>query len=315
MKQYIDTEALMQQRRVAAEYFVDLTTELLHTLEHFCVKVNQLTQDGNQNPAVIVALATAAALETDTTARFATTMVNILKGSLLPLSNSKIEPQLDSKITETRVLVRSLIEAYSNIPEKKIKEVAAAHADATLQESTTWTLVNAVKTFTAFNASLTNLQSALKDCTYALVSQDDKTINSLFQTARARFNEEHQEDLNAFLHDVTSATEAVKDLKSDYRSNTAVIHFIKNPDQPVRVIKRLRDEHFTEATLLDIFEYKMKYDALQAIIKNQKKSEKHSQSAPTINYQIGVLNNNGTITANSYEQLTAPTTVKQIENE
>ena len=59
----------------------------------------------------------------------------------------------------------------------------------------------------------------------------------------------------------------------------------------------------------------MKYDALQAIIKNQKKSEKHSQYAPTINYQIGVLNNNGTITANSYEQLTDPTTVKQIENE
>ena len=99
MKQYIDTESLMQQRKVAAEYFVDLTTELLHTLEHFCIKVNQLTQDGNQNPAVIVTLATAAALETDTTARFATTMVNILKGSLLPLSNSKIEPQLDSKIT------------------------------------------------------------------------------------------------------------------------------------------------------------------------------------------------------------------------
>lgn len=34
MKQYIDTESLMQQRKVAAEYFVDLTTELLHTLEH-----------------------------------------------------------------------------------------------------------------------------------------------------------------------------------------------------------------------------------------------------------------------------------------
>ena len=148
-----------------------------------------------------------------------------------------------------------------------------------------------------------------------LVSQDDKTIKSIFENSRARFNEEHQEDLNAFLHDVISAPEAVKDLKSDYRSNTAVIHFIKNPDQPVRVIKRLRDEHFTEGTLLDIFEYKMKYDALQAIIKNQKKSEKHSQSAPTINYQIGVLNNNGTITANSYKQLTAPTTVKQIENE
>lgn len=305
----------MQQRKVAAEYFVDLTTELLHSPEHFCIKVNQLTQDGNQNPAVIVSLATSAALETETTARFTTTMANILKGSLLPLTNRKVDSKLDSKITESRETVRSLIEAYSNIQDKKIATAAAKHQDVQLQESTNWLLVNAVKTFTAFNASLTNLQSALKDCTYALVSQDDKTINSLFQTARARFNEEHQEDLNAFLHDVTSAPEAVKDLKSDYRSNTAVIHLIKNPNQHVRVIKRLRDEHFTEATLLDIFEYKMKYDALQAIIKNQKKSEKHSQSAPTINYQIGVLNNNGTITANSYEQLTAPTTVKQIENE
>lgn len=315
MKQHIDTEALMQQRKVAAEYFVDLTKELLHTLEHFCVKVNQLTQDGNQNPAVIVALATAAALETDTTARFSSTMVNILKGSLLPLTNRNINLQLDAKITESREMVRSLIEAYSNIPEKKIKEVASAHTDATLQESTTWNLVNAVKAFTAFNASLTNLQSSLKDCTYALISQDDKTIKSLFETVSTRFNKEHQEDLDAFLHDVTSAPEAVKDLKSDYRSNAAVSHFIKNPDQPVRVIKRLRDEHFIEDTLLDLFEYKMKYDALQAIIKNQKKSEKHSQSAPTINYQIGVLNNNGTINANSYEQLPVSPQTKQIGNE
>lgn len=315
MNQYIDTETRMQQRKVTAEYFVDLTTELFHTLEHFCVKVTQLTQDSNQNPAVIVSLATSAALETDTTARIASTMVSILKTSLLPLTNQQIEPQLDSKITESRELVRSLIEAFSNIPEKKISETASTHTDATLQETTTWHLLKAVKTFTAFNASLTNLQASLKDCAYALVSQTDKTIKSLFDAAVDRFNQEHKEDIHTFLHDITSAQEAVKDLKSDYRSNTAVNTFIKNPEQPVRVIKRLRDEHLTEYALLDLFEYKMKYDALQALIKQQKKSEKSQPSTTTINYQIGTLNNSGTITANSYEQLTAPTSAKQIENE
>ena len=314
MKQHIDTEALMQQRKVAAEYFVDLTTELLHTLEHFCVKVNQLTQDGNQNPAVIVAIATAAALETDTTARFATTMVNILKGSLLPLTNRKVDSKLDSKITKSRETVRSLIEAYSNIQDKKIATAAAKHQDVQLQESTNWLLVNAVKTFTAFNASLTNLQSALKDCTYALICQDDKTIKTLFEQACKHYTEDHKQDLDAFLEDVTSAVEATKDLKNDYRQNAAVGLYIKNPNDPVRVIKRLRDNHTTESEALDLLEFQMKFAALQRLAKEQKSLGRSAQTGnTTIHLQVETLNNSGVINNNTWEGLPQGATPPQIE--
>ena len=81
-KETIDLETEIQQRKAAAEYFADLTDSLSTSLDTFIGKTNTLMQDGNANPAIFIALAVAAALETDHVAGMASAMSRVLKTAL-----------------------------------------------------------------------------------------------------------------------------------------------------------------------------------------------------------------------------------------
>ncbi len=53
---------------------------------------------------------------------------------------------------------------------------------------TFWLLASAMPTLTAFTQSLSSLQVALKDCTYALLGESDTDIKRLFQASSESAN-------------------------------------------------------------------------------------------------------------------------------
>ena len=103
-KETIDLETEMQQRQKAGEYFADLTDSLSSSLDTFITKTNSLMEDGNANPAIFFALAVAAALETDHVAGMAKAMSRVLKTALLPLSDRKINEDLENRISQAHGL-------------------------------------------------------------------------------------------------------------------------------------------------------------------------------------------------------------------
>ena len=284
-KERIDLETEMKQRQTAAEYFADLTDSLSSSLDTFITKTNALMQDGNANPAIFIALATAAALETDHVASMATAMGRVLKSALLPLSDRKINEDLEKRITDTHSLVQNLVTAVGSTTEKQALEAAEKHQDTQLRHSTVFLLACATPTLMAFKQSLSTLQLALKDCTYALLAQTDEDIKRLFKQSSDRYDNEHTGELESFLKEITDPAEALRDLKSDYRSNTAVSLFIKHPTDVPQVIKKLREQHQTETVLQELYEYRMKQAALQDLIAQQKKKKPQAQ-APTVQVTI-----------------------------
>ena len=272
-KETIDLETEIQQRKAAAEYFADLTDSLSTSLDTFIGKTNTLMQDGNANPAIFIALAVAAALETDHVAGMASAMSRVLKTALLPLSDRKINKDLETRLTQAHSLVQNLVTAVGSTTERQAVEAAQKHQNQQLQQSTIWLLATAMPTLTAFNQSLSNLQLALKDCTYALLSESDADIKHLFAVSAERYEAEHAAQLQSFLQEDLDPAEALRDLKSDYRQNPAVALYIKSSSDIPHIIHKLRDQQQTESVLLDLYEYRMKQKALQSRISKQRKKK------------------------------------------
>ena len=283
----IDLETEMQQRQKAGEYFADLTDSLSASLDTFISKTNSLMQDGNANPAIFIALAVAAALETDHVAGMASAMTRVLKTALLPLSDRKINKDLEKRLSQSHSLVQNLVSAVGSTTEKQAVEAAQKHQNQQLRESTLWLLASAMPTLTAFTQSLSNLQVALKDCTYALLGESDADIKRLFQASSERYEAEHTVQLESFLQDDLDPAETLRDLKSDYRQNPAVALYIKSSTDIPHIIHKLREQQQTESVLLDLYEYRMKQKALQSRISKQRKKK------AVIN--IEHLTNNGVI--------------------
>lgn len=286
-KETIDLETEMQQRQKAGEYFADLTDSLSVSLDTFISKTNSLMQDGNANPAIFIALAVAAALETDHVAGMASAMSRVLKTALLPLSERKINKDLEKRLSQAHNLVQNLVSAVGSTTEKQAVEAARKHQNQQLRESTFWLLASAMPTLTAFTQSLSNLQVALKDCTYALLGESDADIKRLFQASSERYEAEHTAQLESFLQEDLDPAETLRDLKSDYRQNPAVALYIKSSTDIPHIIHKLREQQQTESVLLDLYEYRMKQKALQSRISKQRKKK------AVIN--IEHLTNNGVI--------------------
>ena len=286
-KETIDLETEMQQRQKAGEYFADLTDSLSSSLDTFISKTNSLMQDGNANPAIFIALAVAAALETDHVAGMASAMTRVLKTALLPLSERKINKDLENRLSQAHNLVQNLVSAVGSTTEKQAVEAARKHQNQQLRESTLWLLASAMPTLTAFTQSLSNLQVALKDCTYALLGESDADIKRLFQVSADRYEAEHTAQLDSFLQEDLDPAETLRDLKSDYRQNPAVALYIKSSTDIPHIIHKLREQQQTESVLLDLYEYRMKQKALQPRISKQRKKK------AVIN--IEHLTNNGVI--------------------
>ena len=283
----IDLETEMQQRQKAGEYFADLTDSLSASLDTFITKTNSLMEDGNANPAIFIALAVAAALETDYVAGMASAMSRVLKTALLPLSDRKINKDLEKRLSQSHSLVQNLVSAVGSTTEKQAVEAARKHQNQQLRESTFWLLASAMPTLTAFTQSLSNLQVALKDCTYALLGESDADIKRLFQASSERYEAEHIAQLESFLQEDLDPAETLRDLKSDYRQNPAVALYIKSSTDIPHIIHKLREQQQTESVLLDLYEYRMKQKALQSRISKQRKKK------AVIN--IEHLTNNGVI--------------------
>lgn len=283
----IDLETEMQQRQKAGEYFADLTDSLSASLDTFINKTNSLMQDGNANPAIFIALAVAAALETDYVAGMASAMTRVLKTALLPLSDRKINKDLEKRLSQSHSLVQNLVSAVGSTTEKQAVEAAQKHQNQQLRESTLWLLASAMPTLTAFTQSLSNLQVALRDCTYALLGESDADIKRLFQASSERYEAEHTVQLESFLQEDLDPAETLRDLKSDYRQNPAVALYIKSSTDIPHIIHKLREQQQTESVLLDLYEYRMKQKALQSRISKQRKKK------AVIN--IEHLTNNGVI--------------------
>ena len=283
----IDLETEMQQRQKAGEYFADLTDSLSASLDTFITKTNSLMEDGNANPAIFIALAVAAALETDYVAGMASAMSRVLKTALLPLSDRKINKDLEKRLSQSHSLVQNLVSAVGSTTEKQAVEAARKHQNQQLRESTFWLLASAMPTLTAFTQSLSNLQVALKDCTYALLGESDADIKRLFQASSERYEAEHTAQLESFLQEDLDPAETLRDLKSDYRQNPAVALYIKSSTDIPHIIHKLREQQQTESVLLDLYEYRMKQKALQSRISKQRKKK------AVIN--IEHLTNNGVI--------------------
>lgn len=284
-KETIDLETEMQQRQQAGDYFADLTDSLSSSLGTFITKTNSLMEDGNANPAIFIALAIAAALETDHVAGMAVAMSRVLKTALLPLTERKINEDLENRINLTHNLVQNLVTAVGSTTEKQAVEAAQKHQNRQLQDSTLWLLASAMPTLTAFTQSLSNLQVALKDCTYALLGQSDADIKRLFLASSERYENEHTAQLESFLQEDLDPAEALRDLKSDYRPNPAVALYIKSPSDIPYIIHKLRDQRQTESILLDLYEFRMKQTALQErMIKLRKK--KTSKTTPSVQVTI-----------------------------
>ena len=283
----IDLETEMQQRQKAGEYFADLTDSLSASLDTFITKTNSLMEDGNANPAIFIALAVAAALETDHVAGMASAMSRVLKTALLPLSERKINKDLEKRLSQAHNLVQNLVSAVGSKTEKQAVEASRKHQNQQLRESTFWLLASAMPTLTAFTQSLSNLQVALKDCTYALLGESDADIKRLFQASSERYEAEHTAQLESFLQEDLDPAETLRDLKSDYRQNPAVALYIKSSTDIPHIIHKLREQQQTESVLLDLYEYRMKQKALQSRISKQRKKK------AVIN--IEHLTNNGVI--------------------
>lgn len=286
-RETIDLETEMQQRQKAGEYFADLTDSLSSSLDTFITKTNSLMEDGNANPAIFIALAVAAALETDHVAGMASAMTRVLKTALLPLSDRKINKDLEKRLSQAHNLVQNLVSAVGSTTEKQAVEAAQKHQNQQLRESTLWLLASAMPTLTAFTQSLSNLQVALKDCTYALLGESDADIKRLFQVSADRYEAEHTAQLESFLQEDLDPAETLRDLKSDYRQNPAVALYIKSSTDIPHIIHKLREQQQTESVLLDLYEYRMKQKALQSRISKQRKKK------AVIN--IEHLTNNGVI--------------------
>ena len=286
-RETIDLETEMLQRQKAGEYFADLTDSLSASLDTFISKTNSLMQDGNANPAIFIALAVAAALETDHVAGMASAMSRVLKTALLPLSDRKINKDLENRLSQSHSLVQNLVSAVGSTTEKQVFEAAQKHQNQQLRESTLWLLASAMPTLTAFTQSLSNLQVALKDCTYALLGESDADIKRLFQASSERYEAEHTAQLESFLQEDLDPAETLRDLKSDYRQNPAVALYIKSSTDIPHIIHKLREQQQTESVLLDLYEYRMKQKALQSRISKQRKKK------AVIN--IEHLTNNGVI--------------------
>lgn len=269
----IDLETEMQQRQKAGEYFADLTDSLSASLDTFITKTNSLMEDGNANPAIFIALAVAAALETDHVAGMASAMSRVLKTALLPLSERKINKDLEKRLSQAHNLVQNLVSAVGSTTEKQAVEAARKHQNQQLRESTFWLLASAMPTLTAFTQSLSNLQVALKDCTYALLGESDADIKRLFQASSERYEAEHTAQLESFLQEDLDPAETLRDLKSDYRQNPAVALYIKSSTDIPHIIHKLREQQQTESVLLDLYEYRMKQKALQSRISKQRKKK------------------------------------------
>lgn len=263
----------MLQRQKAGEYFADLTDSLSASLDTFISKTNSLMQDGNANPAIFIALAVAAALETDHVACMASAMSRVLKTALLPLSDRKINKDLENRLSQSHSLVQNLVSAVGSTTEKQAFEAAQKHQNQQLRESTLWLLASAMPTLTAFTQSLSNLQVALKDCTYALLGESDADIKRLFQASSERYEAEHTAQLESFLQEDLDPAETLRDLKSDYRQNPAVALYIKSSTDIPHIIHKLREQQQTESVLLDLYEYRMKQKALQSCISKQRKKK------------------------------------------
>ena len=272
-KENIDLETEMLQRQKAGEYFADLTDSLSSSLDTFINKTNSLMQDGNANPAIFIALAVAAALETDHVAGMASAMTRVLKTALLPLSDRKINKDLEKRLSQSHSLVQNLVSAVGSTTEKQAVEAAQKHQNQQLRESTLWLLASAMPTLTAFTQSLSNLQVALKDCTYALLGESDADIKRLFQVSADRYEAEHTAQLESFLLEDLDPAETLRDLKSDYRQNPAVALYIKSSTDIPHIIHKLREQQQTESVLLDLYEYRMKQKALQSRISKQRKKK------------------------------------------
>ena len=286
-RETIDLETEMQQRQKAGEYFADLTDSLSSSLDTIITKTNSLMEDGNANPAIFIALAVAAALETDHVAGMASAMSRVLKTALLPLSDRKINKDLEKRLSQSHSLVQNLVSAVGSTTEKQAVEAARKHQNQQLRESTFWLLASAMPTLTAFTQSLSNLQVALKDCTYALLGESDADIKRLFQASSERYEAEHTAQLESFLQEDLDPAETLRDLKSDYRQNPAVALYIKSSTDIPHIIHKLREQQQTESVLLDLYEYRMKQKALQSRISKQRKKK------AVIN--IEHLTNNGVI--------------------
>jgi len=284
-KETIDLETEMQQRQKAGEYFADLTDSLSSSLDTFITKTNSLMEDGNANPAIFIALAVAAALETDHVAGMAKAMSRVLKTALLPLSDRKINEDLENRISLAHSLVQNLVSAVGSTTEKQAVEAAQKHHNRQLQDATLWLLASAMPTLTAFTQSLSSLQVSLKDCTYALLGESDEDIKRLFLASAERYEAEHTTQLESFLQEDLDPAEALRDLKSDYRQNPAVALYIKSSTDIPHIIHKLRDQHQTESVLLDLYEYRMKQTALQARITKQRK-KKSADITPAIQVTI-----------------------------
>ena len=272
-RETIDLETEMLQRQKAGEYFADLTDSLSASLDTFINKTNSLMQDGNANPAIFIALAVAAALETDHVAGMASAMTRVLKTALLPLSDRKINKDLEKRLSQSHSLVQNLVSAVGSTTEKQAVEAAQKHQNQQLRESTLWLLASAMPTLTAFTQSLSNLQVALKDCTYALLGESDADIKRLFQASSERYEAEHTAQLESFLQEDLDPAETLRDLKSDYRQNPAVALYIKSSTDIPHIIHKLREQQQTESVLLDLYEYRMKQKALQSCISKQRKKK------------------------------------------
>ena len=286
-RETIDLETEMLQRQKAGEYFADLTDSLSASLDTFINKTNSLMQDGNANPAIFIALAVAAALETDHVAGMASAMSRVLKTALLPLSERKINKDLEKRLSQAHNLVQNLVSAVGSTTEKQAVEASRKHQNQQLRESTFWLLASAMPTLTAFTQSLSNLQVALKDCTYALLGESDADIKRLFQASSERYEAEHTAQLESFLQEDLDPAETLRYLKSDYRQNPAVALYIKSSTDIPHIIHKLREQQQTESVLLDLYEYRMKQKALQSRISKQRKKK------AVIN--IEHLTNNGVI--------------------
>jgi len=263
----LDIETEVKQRQVAADYFIDLTDALTKTLQDFCEKSDLLIHDGNSNPAILITFATAAALETDHAANIAGTMAAILKDSLLPITGRTLNENLKPSITKTSALLQTLVSSYSNIPEAKAIKAAQAHKNANLQEATIWHLTKAVTLFSAFAESLNSIQMSLKDYNYAQLSQTDKEIKHIFDILLSRYAAEHEKELHAYNTEIASASDAIHDLKSDYRTNPAVAQYIKTTSDLPKIIRNLREAHQTESIFPDFLAFVTKYEALQDLAK------------------------------------------------
>lgn len=309
----VDIETEVKQRQVAADYFIDLTDALADTLQDFCEKSDILIHDGNSNPAILITFATAAALETDHAAKVASTMATILRDSLLPITDHTLNENLLPSISRSSALLQTLVSSYANIPETKAVKAAEAHKNLTLQEATLWHLTKAVALFSAFAESLTTIQMALKDYNYAQLSQTDKEIKRIFDSLIDRYASEHQKDIQNYISDVTSAVDAIHDLKSDYRTNPAVAQYIKSSSDLPKIIRNLRETHQTESILPDFLAFVTKYETLQNLAKKQKKAAKSQPPIQaTVNLNIDHFINNGTFTDNS---VTLPPKESKLLNE